>query len=214
MQCSRCRNEAIVYQPYSGQHLCRDHLIDDLEAKAKRAIRVHHGMRPGDRIGIPLTGDIAGEVLLFLLQKLTGNRRDIQVVIIPARNGDSGYQEGEETAGITKIAIATTLEDAAASGLTDILQGNVGRYFSSGISTSRTLPIIAPFSHIPAEEVAAYARVCGLSGKASSCGKESDTFGTEVAMMLIDYAGRHPAAPHAVVNLCESLAQVCEKPTG
>ena len=209
MQCSKCRNESIVYQPYSGQYLCRDHFIDDLEAKAKRTIRVQHGMQPGDIIGVPQTVDIMGRALLFFLQKLTGNRRDIRVVVIPASTAGAGYREMAGSHGITKIAIATTLEDVAASALSDILQGNVERYFSPGPGTAGTLPRITPFSHIPAEEVKAYARVCRITGETAPLRKENDWLHTEVAAMLIDYSQRHPATPHAVLNLCESLALAC-----
>ena len=39
MKCSKCRREAIIYQRYSGLHLCEQHFNRDFEAKAKRAIR-------------------------------------------------------------------------------------------------------------------------------------------------------------------------------
>ena len=211
MQCSKCRNESIVYQPYSGQYLCQDHFIDDLEAKAKRAIRVQHGMQPGDSIGVPQTGDIMGRALLFFLQKLTGNRRDVRVVAIPASTTGAGYREMAGSHGITKIAIATTLEDVAASALSDILQGDVEKYFSPGPGTAGTLPRITPFSHIPAEEVIAYARVCGIAGETPPLRKEPNRLHTEVAAMLIEYSRRHPATPHAVLNLCEALARTCTK---
>jgi hypothetical protein len=211
MQCSKCRNESIVYQPYSGQHLCRDHFIDDLEAKAKRAIRVHQWMRPGDVIGVPRTDDVAAEALLFFLLKLTANRRDIRVLAIPVSGKSAGYHGVAGTPGMTKIASATTLEDVAASALAKILQGNIGRCVSPGNGDSGTLPRVTPFSHIPADEVATYARICGISAESSSPSQENDPLYREVAGMLLDYSRRHPAAPHAILNLCESLSRTCRK---
>jgi hypothetical protein len=211
MQCSKCKNESIVYQPYSGQYLCRDHFINDLEAKVKRAIRVHQWMRPGDHIGVPLVGDSAGKALLFFLDKLTGNRRDIRVSAIPACEGFVEYLERARDSGITKIAIATTLEDAVASAFADILQGNGGRHIPHSDDGVSTLPLITPLSHIPSEEIAVYARVHGITEKKLPCPQEKDPFYTEVKAMLIDYSKRHPATPHAVLNLSESLALTCRK---
>jgi hypothetical protein len=212
MQCSKCRKESIVYQPYSGQHLCRDHFINDLEAKVKRGIRVHQWMRPGDHIGVPTAGDSAGRALLFFLDKLTGNRRDIRVSVIPACGGGiAEYLERARDSGITKIAIATTLEDAAASALADILQGNAGRHIPDSDEGVSTLPLITPLSHIPAEEMAVYARIHGITEEKLPCPQKNDSLYTHVKAMLIDYSKRHPAAPHAVLNLSESLTLTCRK---
>ena len=38
MQCSKCRRDAVIFQRYSGLHLCEQHFNCDFEAKAKRAI--------------------------------------------------------------------------------------------------------------------------------------------------------------------------------
>lgn len=211
MQCSKCRNNSIIYQPYSGQYLCRDHFIDDFEAKAKRAIRVHRWMRPGDCIGVPQSGDVAGRALLFFLQKLTGNRRDVRVLVLPAIGVSEIYREMSGSHGITKIAVALTLDEVASSALTDILQGHVERYFSQDNDTIRALPRVTPFRHIPADEVATYARVFGITADAPYCGKGNDPVYEEVAAMLTDYSRRHPATPHAVLNLSESLARTCIK---
>jgi len=211
MQCSKCRNESIVYQPYSGQHLCQDHFIIDLEAKVKRGIRVHQWMRPGDHIGVPLTGDVAGNALFYFLNKLTGNRRDVRVSAIPAGGGMAEYLERARDTGITKIALGTTLEDAAASVLADILQGNTGKYLPIDDTGTNTLLLITPFSHIPSEEIAVYAQVHGITAEMLPCPQDHDPLYSQVIAMLTDYSRRHPAAPHAVLNLSESLALACRK---
>jgi hypothetical protein len=207
MQCSTCRNEAIIFQPYSGRHLCQDHLILDLETRAKRAVRMHRGMQPGDHIGVVVTGDSAGNALLFFLRKLTRNRRDIRVSGIITDMNRKNHDVTKDP-GITKIAVATTLENAAASALTLILRGNIG------VTTGRgpdDIPRITPFSHIPAEEIAAYARVCGVAGVAVTAGNENDPFLYDVKSMIAGYSSRHPATPHAILNLSESFAASCRE---
>lgn len=89
MQCSKCHRDAIVFQPYSGLHLCDRHLITDVEAKAKKIIRVQGWLRPGDHIAVLLSGDLSSSALLFFLKKLTVQRRDIQIsaITIAERTG-------------------------------------------------------------------------------------------------------------------------------
>ena len=206
MQCSTCRLEAVIFQPYSGRHLCRSHFILDLEAKAKRAIRVHHGMQPGDHIAVAVNGDSAGNALLFFLRKLTGNRKDIRISAIMVGEGQENTDFIPD-ADTTKIAIAATLENAAASVLTMILRGDVEKCFGPGPATAGGIPRITPFIHIPAEEIAVYAHLCGVGGEVRIASKEPFPLFSDVMAILADYSSRHPATPHAVLNLCEALGQ-------
>ncbi|MFA4849765.1 MAG: tRNA(Ile)-lysidine synthase [Methanoregula sp.] len=82
MQCSKCHRDAIVFQPYSGLHLCDRHLIADVEAKAKKIIRAQGWLKTGDHIAVLLFGDRSSSALLFFLKKLTIQRRDIKVSAI------------------------------------------------------------------------------------------------------------------------------------
>ena len=102
MQCDACRREAEVFQPYSGKHLCPVHFFKDFEAKAKRAIRSHGWLRPGDHIAVVLPGDAAGAALLVFLANLTENRRDIRlsaITIDPGMSGWLGNGAGPERGG-------------------------------------------------------------------------------------------------------------------
>lgn len=208
MRCSKCKNAAILFQPYSGQHLCRNHFIADIEAKAKREIRRDRGIWPGDCIGVMTGyGPQEGALLLFL-QKLIGNRRDIWVVEIQGAPEETRVMEQAHNCGITRIARALTLEDRAAATLTAILRGDAARCFSRTEKTPGGIPVITPFCHIPGEEVALYARIHGVTGEHPAPLQECDPLFSDVRALLADYTSRHPAAPHAVINLAESLATV------
>lgn len=91
MQCSKCRNMAVLFQEYSGQYLCRQHFEADVEAKAKHEIRRHHWLSPGDHIAVALSGDACSSALLYFLKKLTSNRRDIRISAISVDEGIPGY---------------------------------------------------------------------------------------------------------------------------
>ena len=82
MQCSRCHKDAIVFQPYSGLHLCGQHSIADVEAKAKKVIRAHGWLSCGDHLAVLLDGDDSSSALLFFLHQLTAERRDIRITAI------------------------------------------------------------------------------------------------------------------------------------
>jgi tRNA(Ile)-lysidine synthase TilS/MesJ len=101
MQCDACRREAIVFQPYSGKHLCPEHFTRDFEAKAKRTIRAHGWTRPGDHIAVVFSGDAAGAALLSFLLGLTASRRDIRFSAVTIDPGITGYPVMERARAIT-----------------------------------------------------------------------------------------------------------------
>ena len=93
MQCNKCRREAILFQEYSGQHLCKHHVEDDVEAKAKYEIRRNRWMVPGDHIAVALSGGKNSSGLLYFLKKLTSDRRDIHLSAITIEEGIAGYSD-------------------------------------------------------------------------------------------------------------------------
>jgi uncharacterized protein (TIGR00269 family) len=103
MQCSKCRRIAVLFQEYSGQHLCQQHFEADVEAKAKHEIRRHHWMSPGDHIAVALSGDSCSSALLYFLKKLTSNRRDIRISAITVDEGIAGYRCPEGAMRIAEL---------------------------------------------------------------------------------------------------------------
>jgi tRNA(Ile)-lysidine synthase TilS/MesJ len=90
MQCDVCRKEAVISQQYSGRRLCRRHFVADLEIKAKRSIRAHRWLGSGDHIGVMVSGNKHSGALLYFMKKLTQDRRDIRLSVIPADGGIAG----------------------------------------------------------------------------------------------------------------------------
>ncbi|OPX67620.1 MAG: tRNA 2-thiocytidine biosynthesis protein TtcA [Methanoregulaceae archaeon PtaB.Bin056] len=102
MRCSKCRRPAILFQRYSGLHLCREHFLADLEAKAKRDIRVRRWVRPGDTVAVALSGGKDSTALLHFLHSLLSRRRDVQVLAITVDEGISGYRDPTEAKRIAE----------------------------------------------------------------------------------------------------------------
>jgi tRNA(Ile)-lysidine synthase TilS/MesJ len=93
MDCDKCRRPAIVYQRYSGMHLCTRHFQEDCEKKAKRAIRKHSWIHPGDRIGIAMNGGVHSTALAYFLSSLLLKRRDIDLVALTIDEGIAHYRD-------------------------------------------------------------------------------------------------------------------------
>jgi hypothetical protein len=229
MECSKCRKEAVIYQRYSGLRLCRDHFIADVEAKAKREIRRRRWLATGDVIAVVLRGDPASAALLHFLVKVFGGRPDISISALLAADGArkvagdhgischdvTGGQDLETAAhdmGATKIAVGTTLDDIALEVLVTVLEGHADRLAGAGETEPSAVPRIAPFSIVPAEEVALYAHLTlenVAEAPATPAGLAAD-----VRALLDDYTARHPATKFALKNLEDELAGICEERGG
>ncbi|WP_214041622.1 TIGR00269 family protein [Methanoculleus sp.] len=93
MQCSKCRRDAVIFQRYSGLHLCEQHFNRDFEAKAKRAIREHRWIESGDTVAVALSGGKDSSAVLFFLHRLLGERRDVRLMAITVDEGIRGYRD-------------------------------------------------------------------------------------------------------------------------
>ena len=263
MQCDACRREAEIFQPYSGKNLCPVHFFKDFEAKAKRVIRSHGWLRPGDHIAVLLPGDAPGAALLMFLANLTENRRDIRLSAITIDEGTAGLgmeraksmaaacgagwfcgsfagrygttidaivqQEGQEAAGqslrvlandltgeiaeahgVTKCAIATTVDDRAGGFFADLVSGTVEHSLRVPGTLGKTrIPVIQPFMEIPAPEVIRYAELhpecAGCDSLPPGPCTDSGPGAADARAALDAYDCRHPATKFALANLAGTL---------
>ncbi|MEM3085921.1 MAG: TIGR00269 family protein [Halobacteria archaeon] len=86
--CSRCPAPAVFFQRASGRHHCREHLLEDVERRVKRALRTA-GLRPGERVAVGLSGGKDSASALFLLRTL---RPRVGLVAITVDEGIAGYR--------------------------------------------------------------------------------------------------------------------------
>jgi len=109
--------------------------------------------------------------------------------------------------GITRIAVATTVDDPATRFFSDLLNGTVERsLFAAETVGLLKIPVIQPFMDIPKTEVYRYAELAGAgTGDAGSfaTGGESDA-----EAVLAAYDNRHPATRFALANLAKTLAGI------
>lgn len=93
LQCSKCKRDAIIFQKYSGMHLCQKHFVADVERKIKLTIRKHFNIQKNDVVAIALSGGKDSAVLLYMLHKIFGPRPDVELVAITIDEGIKGYRE-------------------------------------------------------------------------------------------------------------------------
>jgi len=230
MRCHMCGNEAVYFQPYSGRHLCGRHLTLDIEARAKRIIRLHRWLRPGDHIAVPLAGDRKSAALLAFLHYLTGRRRDIRLSAILPRERDavtkryaaaSGVAESlrvpcreiQEPGGggtaflpnVTRIAIPVSLDDVAQGVLREFLFGDADRLVHPCRADPVKPRLICPFVTIPDAEIERYWDLTGTKVPLPGAGRAGEVLPKETRDRFGNYCQRHPATQHAIHSLAEEL---------
>jgi uncharacterized protein (TIGR00269 family) len=93
MRCQKCGRDAVIFQRYSGLHLCRDHFTADFEARAKKAIRTHRWIEPRDTIAVAMSGGKDSSALLHFLVNTFGKRRDLTILAVTIDEGIRGYRD-------------------------------------------------------------------------------------------------------------------------
>ena len=91
-KCRKCSTPAIIYQPYSGLHLCKKHFFEDVERKAKLTMRQRYPVKKNDIIAVAFSGGKDSSVALLLMHKIFGKRPDIRIIAITIDEGISGYR--------------------------------------------------------------------------------------------------------------------------
>ena len=122
MGCSRCGRPGVIFQEYSGMHLCTQHFKEDLLHKAKKTVRQSHWLVPGTRYAVALSGGPASCALLDFMHHLVGKRKDISLIAVTINNnGPVAMENAKAITGASGIPLVTILEDNA---ILTIPQGN------------------------------------------------------------------------------------------
>jgi hypothetical protein len=218
-KCSRCRRDAVARQPYSGRALCADHLVRDVESRAKRALRQQAGLRRGDRVGVLAPGGPHGDALLAFVARQFAARRDLSLVaLVPGTAAPPALPEGLEAAaigneepesaavrlGCSLLVLPVTLEERAADVLGAVL---AGRPATLAVPEGRgRLRTVRPFEHVPGLELRLY--LAALTGvpPAPEPPSTAGPFEAFVADELARHTTDHPSGPFALVRLADTLA--------
>ncbi|GGM71908.1 tRNA lysidine(34) synthetase TilS [Thermogymnomonas acidicola] len=93
MRCSFCRGEAVYEARYSGARMCRYHFTESVERRVKREIRAQMDLKGNTkRIAVAVSGGKDSSTLLFLLHKILGNRKNVEIFSFTIDEGIEGYR--------------------------------------------------------------------------------------------------------------------------
>lgn len=94
IKCDKCKSDAIIYQRYSGMHLCESHFKADVKRKIKKTIRKYGMIKSADKIAVALSGGKDSFLLLNVLNEIITPRRDVELFVISVDEGIEGYRDG------------------------------------------------------------------------------------------------------------------------
>lgn len=94
MDCSHlgCSSPAIIDLPYAGSHLCTVHFSRSVEERVRRELHRQAPRLRGGTLAIALSGGKDSAVMLTLLARLLGKRRDVRLVALTIDEGIEGYR--------------------------------------------------------------------------------------------------------------------------
>ena len=96
--CSKCARSSILHQAYSGQDLCRAHLLESVRKRVARELRAqvripdHHDPTNPFRILVAVSGGKDSSVLLERMVDLLGPRQDVELLAACVDEGIEGYR--------------------------------------------------------------------------------------------------------------------------
>jgi uncharacterized protein (TIGR00269 family) len=91
--CDKCSKNAVILVRYSGAHLCRRHFSEFVERRVKHELRNQVDLADGERIAIAVSGGKDSSVAMFLLHRILGPRKDLELCAITVDEGIEGYRE-------------------------------------------------------------------------------------------------------------------------
>ncbi|VVB68352.1 tRNA 2-thiocytidine biosynthesis protein TtcA [uncultured archaeon] len=134
--CDKCQGRAIIYQRYSGMHLCQAHFDQDVHRKVRESLRHSSLFGRGARVAVGLGGGRSSATLLYILKNLFSRRRDIDllaIIIDEGQEGRAALEEARALAGRLAVpCVVKSLSPASGANLPDLALAK--KAFSCGSS--------------------------------------------------------------------------------
>ena len=98
MKCTKCDQDAIIFTPYSGSHLCSTHFINSVERRVRHRIRAD-GLITGSTENSPsqwvigVSGGKDSAVLTYILHNMLDKDPRVQLTALTINEGISGYRD-------------------------------------------------------------------------------------------------------------------------
>jgi uncharacterized protein (TIGR00269 family) len=92
IRCDKCSSKSIVFQKYSGMHLCHSHFEEDVHRKIRESLRETRIFANKAKVAVALSGGKDSATLLYVLKNLFSSRKDIELVAILIDEGIESYR--------------------------------------------------------------------------------------------------------------------------
>jgi len=92
ISCDKCSGRAVIFQKYSGKHLCAQHFEEDVHRKVKEVLRAYRIFGKPCRIAVAVSGGKDSSSLLMILHNLFSYRDDVELLAISIDEGIEGYR--------------------------------------------------------------------------------------------------------------------------
>jgi uncharacterized protein (TIGR00269 family) len=92
ISCDRCSGRAVIFQKYSGKHLCAHHFEEDVHRKVREVLRTYRIFGKPCRIAVAVSGGKDSASLLLILHSLFSYREDVELVAVSIDEGIEGYR--------------------------------------------------------------------------------------------------------------------------
>ncbi|MCI4367950.1 MAG: TIGR00269 family protein [Thermoplasmata archaeon] len=92
MRCSLCDEEAVIDQPYAGQHLCDRHFRRTIVERLRREMHRQLPRFPGGTVAVALSGGKDSAVALTLAHRYFARRPNVHLVALTVDEGIEGYR--------------------------------------------------------------------------------------------------------------------------
>jgi uncharacterized protein (TIGR00269 family) len=92
IKCDKCQGKAIIYQKYSGMHLCSTHFEEDVLRKVRETLRETKIFARSASVAVALSGGKDSANVLYALKKIFAGRRDVELFALMIDEGIEGYR--------------------------------------------------------------------------------------------------------------------------
>ncbi|UCF08186.1 MAG: TIGR00269 family protein [Thermoplasmata archaeon] len=91
-KCDRCGRDAVTFIRYSGAHLCREHFLEFFEKRVKKELRRQADLHDVEVVALAVSGGKDSMVMMHMLLKILGERRNLALHAITVDEGIAGYR--------------------------------------------------------------------------------------------------------------------------
>lgn len=159
-RCCKCPMPAVIYQKYSGMHLCPAHFNDDVQRKVRETMRQTGLFGHGLRLALYMDGGKGSAVMASIIKNLFARRRDIDLVALILDDQGPGAKAARTAA--EQLGIRMARESLPAFPVTE--RGTGDPYPDTGRTAQKEWMIAGLAQRIGADAIATG---CDLDDKAT-----------------------------------------------